>query len=83
VASGVAGTPDIKENPNWFCGAMRHNVGNELWGQRLTTLDSHSKRPRSSDITFAYATVGGDFVILDPQRTLLGIFRNLVGRKVL
>ena len=53
-------------------------MGNELWGQRLTTLDSHSKRPRSSDITFSYATVGGDFTILDPQRTLLEIFRNLV-----
>lgn len=39
----------------------------------LTTLDSHSKRPRSSDITFPYATVGGDFIILDPQRTLLRI----------
>ena len=27
-------------------------------------------------MTFPYATVGGDFVILDPQRTLLVIFRH-------
>ena len=76
MASGVAGTPDTKEKPNWFYGTMRQ-CGAKLWRQRLTTLDNHSKRPRSSDMTFSYAIVGGDFMIFDPQSTFLVIFRHV------